>query len=264
MIGARREPHTVTSGKYRLAVCVDRPEGVHERTPAVLFCHGFTGNRVEARRLFVRMANALAVSGIASVRFDHRGCGESDGEFQDFTTDGMLEDLAVMDGFTSRLEHVDPGRLAVLGFSLGGVSASYVASHGTPMRCAAMWAPVAHPRIVHARLSRTAPSYDGYPERGYVDDRGFRISAAYLDLCATRFRPLEWIARFPNPTLFCHGTEDPVVPPEHTDDYLAARRNAADEKVLIEGADHAFGTAEMIDRLLETTANWFVRHLQGE
>ena len=50
--------------------------------PGVLLCHGFTGQRIEAHFIFVKMSRALEQAGIASLRFDFRGSGESEGRFQ--------------------------------------------------------------------------------------------------------------------------------------------------------------------------------------
>jgi len=58
----------------RLYGMLHRPEGV-AIAPAVVLCHGFTGQRIESHRLFVKMARDLAAHGIAALRFDFRGSG---------------------------------------------------------------------------------------------------------------------------------------------------------------------------------------------
>ncbi|MFA0780897.1 MAG: hypothetical protein RJAPGHWK_002418, partial [Candidatus Fervidibacter sp.] len=60
------------------------PDGTSDtgkKVPAVAMCHGFTGNRIEAHRLFVKAARHFVQHGIAVLRFDFRGSGESEGDF---------------------------------------------------------------------------------------------------------------------------------------------------------------------------------------
>jgi len=40
------------------------------RAPAVVLCHGFTGNRIESHRLFVHAARELCRRSFAVLRFD--------------------------------------------------------------------------------------------------------------------------------------------------------------------------------------------------
>jgi pimeloyl-ACP methyl ester carboxylesterase len=54
------------------------------RLPTVVFVHGFANNRME-NRSFVQMSRLLENEGMASVRFDLSGHGESDGDFFDVT-----------------------------------------------------------------------------------------------------------------------------------------------------------------------------------
>ncbi|MEM0011325.1 MAG: alpha/beta hydrolase, partial [Candidatus Bathyarchaeia archaeon] len=42
------------------------------KSPAVMMCHGFTGQRMEAHFLFVKTARRLAQNGITVLRFDFR------------------------------------------------------------------------------------------------------------------------------------------------------------------------------------------------
>src|ERR1035441_774266 len=88
--------------------------------PALSMFHGFTGNRFEPHQLFVKTARRLAKDGIAVLRFDFRGSGESEGDFKDITVPGEIEDGRESLNFLSAQPEVDPNRLGILGLSMGG------------------------------------------------------------------------------------------------------------------------------------------------
>src|SRR3712207_7992900 len=68
-----------------------------------------------------RFAERFADSGIAALTFDPRHLGDSDGEpRQLIDVDRQRADLAAALRFARSLEGIDPRRIAVWGFSLGG------------------------------------------------------------------------------------------------------------------------------------------------
>ena len=61
--------------------------------PSVVVLHGFTGNRIEGHRNFVLLARKLAARGVACLRFDFRGSGESQGDFSEMTPASLQQAL---------------------------------------------------------------------------------------------------------------------------------------------------------------------------
>jgi hypothetical protein len=116
--------------------------------PGVLFCHGFTGNRVEPQRLFLEFARRLTRQGLAVLRFDFGGHGESEGAFQDLTLTGELQDVKAAWDHLGACPKVDASRRALLGFSLGG----YMAARSAPRleasgaKALVLWSAVDDPR----------------------------------------------------------------------------------------------------------------------
>ncbi len=255
----RHDIGTFQSGPFELVYSVSLPDGPGPH-PGVLFCHGFTGHRIESRRMYSRLARRLAAAGIASFRFDHRGCGDSEGDFSDFTPTGMLEDLdAALGVFLSR-PWLERGRMAVVGYSLGGLAASYVLGRCADFCTAVYWAPVARPDIIRDRLA-TLDGFELYRQQGYFDLSGFRVSRAYIDYIGEIARPLDWVREFPGPILFLHGADDDIVKPEQSERYIAVRKNPGDRKVVVPGADHSFSTAPLIDRVLDESEAWLLARL---
>ena len=79
-------------GNERLHGMLHLPVNAAAPHPCVLMLHGFTGTSIEPHRLFVLMARAFASAGIAALRFDFRGSGQSEGFFSDMTLTRELED----------------------------------------------------------------------------------------------------------------------------------------------------------------------------
>src|SRR5262249_37930400 len=94
--------------------------------PAVLV-HGGGVTRDEGG-FFTRMAAALADAGIASLRFDMRAHGESEGDQRDLTLAGVVNDIrAATDHARATLGR---GPVHLLGTSFGGgVSAFFAATY---------------------------------------------------------------------------------------------------------------------------------------
>lgn len=66
--------------------------------------HGFGSSRDEIGGLFATQASALAESGIASLRIDFRGFGESAGEAADMTINGLIEDVRIARAYLEAVE----------------------------------------------------------------------------------------------------------------------------------------------------------------
>lgn len=109
-----------------------------EPAPVVLMLFGFLGHRGEwpiagtEEGPYARAARLWAERGIASLRIDYRGSGESQGSFADATISSEAADGLGAFRFIEADPRLDGERLAVLGWSLGGPVASLVAKASQP------------------------------------------------------------------------------------------------------------------------------------
>ena len=63
----------------KLAALIQKPElKAGEQCPMVIFCHGFSGTKDGP--MFELICDTLQAHGIASIRFDFNGHGQSEGE----------------------------------------------------------------------------------------------------------------------------------------------------------------------------------------
>ena len=70
----------IQSGKLKLAGIIHIPANLKtgERSPAFVICHGFGGHKDGPQQIWT--ANKLASMGYVTLRYDFRGCGESEGK----------------------------------------------------------------------------------------------------------------------------------------------------------------------------------------
>lgn len=91
---------------------------------AVVLVHGGGVTREEGG-FFTRLATGLSEAGVASLRFDLRGHGDSEGQQEDLTLSAILNDIRVA---LAWLRAAGIERLSLLGASFsGGVCAYYAA-----------------------------------------------------------------------------------------------------------------------------------------
>lgn len=97
--------------------------------PVCVFCHGyFQSNRVGPFGLYVQVARALASHGVACLRFDCRGFGESEGNYLEVSYRGLAKDLANAVKVAKKIAGVDTRRVGLIAHSLGANIAIQVAS----------------------------------------------------------------------------------------------------------------------------------------
>ena len=225
--------------------------------PGVVFFHGFTGDRMESHWLFVKCSRALAQAGIASLRFDFYGSGESEGEFREVTLQGEIADAHAAIEYFRRHIGIDATRTGLIGLSLGGAIAAIVAPQTHP-KAVVLWAALAHPGHLRA-LAETASA----PIAGTDGGREFgsqHVSPRFLDN-VDEIDPLKSIARFKSPTLIIHPEKDGYLPLSHPEDFFQAAGSLIKEKIIIPGADHTFTSLAWEREVIDRTVEWFRKYL---
>lgn len=213
-------------------------------TQAVLFVHGGGVTREEGG-FFTRLATGLAGAGIASLRFDLRGHGASEGRQEELTLSSILNDIRVMLAHVRKTTGADD--ITLLGASFGGgICAYYAAKRPEDVSRLVLF----NPQLDYKR--RTIDSRDYW-----TDDSISEAAAAELtERGALQFtptlrhgrpilnevfwlRPHEALGEVQAPTLVVHGTSDTLVPFESSRDAVA-RFTAPVQLVPVEGSQHGF------------------------
>lgn len=107
-----------------------RLERPHEKPcPLVLMLHGFGGDGglSGGDAWYQHLSSCLTARGLATLRFDFNGHGQSEGEFSHMTVYNELEDASVFLRYAMALENVT--EIYVLGHSQGGVVGGMLAGY---------------------------------------------------------------------------------------------------------------------------------------
>jgi dipeptidyl aminopeptidase/acylaminoacyl peptidase len=232
------------------------PEG-RGRFPAALLLHGFTGNKSETHRMFVKLSRQLVQHGIASLRFDFRGSGDSAGDFEDLTIRSEVADALEAIRFLAHHKRINSRRLALVGFSMGGAVASHVVGRErSRFKSLVLWAPVAEGAGILDELS-TPEAVNSLAETGITDYEGNLVGLQFVRQFAD-MKPLREIVKSKCPVLILHGSRDQTVPPHHSEMYekvLNAHKRMV-KKVVVAGADHTFNKHVWEQRVLTETIDW--------
>ena len=156
-----------------------------EEMPLVVLCHGFTGNR-QGDGHFAPLAEDLAANGIATVRLDFAGCGDSTEPYANYTLANMAADVDSVIGYMQAT--YGTGKTALVGHSMGGRLASLYPQLGQyPVTALALWSPANGAGLQgleflsidnFAAVEEMAARADA---EGSVAAWGVELSAAYID-----------------------------------------------------------------------------------
>lgn len=238
-----------------------RPDA--DTPPVALLLHGFTGQRHEAtvpslgQGVFAHTAARLADAGIASLRIDFRGSGDSTAgsTFAETTPERQIADAAAALTWIGRQSDLDGTSVHVVGWSFGGLVAASLAGRDDRVASVSLWNPVALPRAtfegilgaqIFAAGLATAPDAP-------VPDAQPSLNGAFFAGVADA-DPVAAIARFSGPAMIAQGTDDPVIPDGSAEALAAA--HPGPQVLWQPPMDHAFDIdegSETLDALIDRT-----------
>lgn len=238
------------------------PEHMNGKIPLVILFHGFMNNKCEHYFSFVEVSRELEKLGIASIRCDFIGSGESDGAFEDMSVETEIRDGISILRYAQSLDYVDRDKIGILGMSLGGLVAGIIAGrHPEEVKALCLWAPAAI-AIRNAKKGRVGDAdLRSALATGVADLNGHRIGRKFIEDASNLDLKAE-IKPYPNNVLIIWGENDPVVPPEIVQEYSDAYGGRL-EKHMIKGVGHVFETVNARMEKLEATLRFFASELLG-
>jgi len=231
---------TFLSGRFRLKGVLHLPDA--EKPPIVIGCHGLESSGDSPKQ--TALAAKCNRAGIAFFRFDHRGCGGSEGNFQEVTSlESRREDL--ISAYKAMKEMKTFTNLTGLfGSSFGGTVCISAAETICPASIVTFAAPV------------RSSSINGAINKPDVSEKSgilFHKSNFHFDISA-KLPPISNM-------LVIHGESDCIVPVSNGCDIY--RHVSEPKKLLIQkGGDHLMSNPVHQHEFIEETMIWFKSHLQ--
>ena len=222
-----------------------------------LFAHCFTCSKdLKAVR---HISNALTLEGIAVLRFDFTGLGESAGDFSDTTFSSNVDDLLTAAAY---LETHHGGPELLIGHSLGGAAVLQAASRIPASRAVVTIGAPAEPSHVtrHLQSSMDRIQSDGQAVVNLAG-REFTIKKAFIDdLEETRME--ETIRELDRALLVMHAPMDNVVGVDNAARIFKAARHPK-SYVSLDTADHLLSDTADSRYVGRLVASWAARYIQS-
>lgn len=225
----------------------------NEKLPAVILFHGFTGTKLEPHRLFLKISRALENIGFASFRFDFLGSGESDGNFEEMTVSGEIEEAHAILDFVKKDARIDSKKISVIGLSMGGLVASVLAGdRKNDIEKLVLMAPAGN---MYELIEESAKVFQAYPDLPVIDYDGNLIGRQFSEDLKT-INVFDRAKEYEKDVLIIHGTKDPTVPFETSNLY---QQKSYDGRAIIhpiEEGDHTFNKFEWEKEVIETICSF--------
>jgi dienelactone hydrolase len=243
----------------------------------VVLIHGWSGTRIGPHRMLVDMARRLVAAGMATLRFDLRGRGDSEGDAAKSDLDGMIEDTLYAAAYLERETGAE--RVALLGICSGANVALGAASVRPDIHALALWSalPFQPDRRAAQRRRRWWHYLKQYAQkalnwrtwarlaRGEVNVKmAGRVVAGEASKPPGEDNPkdsardiMKDLSSYPGRMLFVTGTLDPDGMAGREVFRSFCRAHACDARFeLIEGANHSYYDAAHAERVMGLTLRW--------
>ncbi len=240
-----------------------RPYG-RQVSPAVVMCHGFAGQKIGKYRIYVLIAQRLAEMGIASLRFDFRGSGESEGNFADMTIESEVSDVQKCLEFVRNHPNIDSSRIGLLGNSFGGAIATLAAGSDGHIQSLALLAALFDSRQWQKQweaLNQNKNDLVMQKELSRILDGNVPGPAFYQSFFKLNLKPS--LALLDSvPLLHIYSEKDERIGIEQAECYKKCRENAANTQYLwLQKSDHDFSVTEERLKVVDAVAEWFANTL---
>jgi uncharacterized protein len=211
-----------------------------KRPPCVIASHGLLSSKESEK--FIALGERLSQEEIAMLRFDFRGCGESEGSLEEDTVSRRVADLTAAVEFMRSYPGMGKKR-GLLGSSLGGYLSLIKASMDKEIRTTVIWATPFH--LDDLKSKKEGEDYPP-PKEAFLQD-----------LSNHRILPL--LPKISN-CLVIHGSQDELVSMDQAWEIFQGLASPKEIRV-IEGGDHRLTNPAHRQRAIDLTTAWFKKFL---
>ena len=241
-----------------LAGLLELPEHAEEITAFALFAHCFTcGKDIAAAS---RISRALAARGIAVLRFDFTGLGNSDGDFANTNFSSNVDDLVHA---AKALESRYRAPQILVGHSLGGAAVLSAAVKLDSVKAVVtIGAPATAQHVAHLFKDKASQINQQGEAIVALGAREFSIKKQFLD-DIEQYSSAERIRDLRVALLVFHSPVDNVVSVDEAGKIFQAAWHPK-SFISLDKADHLLSKAADAEYVASTLASWAARYLNLE
>ncbi len=250
LAGTLTLPAGATGSRPVAAIVTITGSGAQDRDEALSGVKGY--------RLFRQFADSLGRRGIAVLRMDDRGYGESTGDFKGATSADFADDIRAGLAYLRTRPEIDATRLGLLGHSEGGLIAPLVALHEPELRGIVLLAgPSKGGREILQFQLRNLIEHDSALTGAKKDSALATVDARIDSLGASNpwmkffldYDPLATARQVKTPVLILNGGTDQQVTP--------------DQVPVLEAAFHSAGNPDVTAHVFPNLNHLFIHDTSG-
>lgn len=236
---------TIPVGKEKLAGLLYIPSGDKlEKYPSVVVFHGRGSSKNRER--YQMLGKKLADTGILTLIFDFRGCGESPGKLENMTVADGYEDAVAGYLFLKSHELCDSARIGVWGGSFGGYQGALLVQEH-PVKSLILAAP------------------DIYKDEWWIETPESVRNERFSFKRAANFsktKGIKSIRKYSNSLLVIEHEKDEEIPHSVTQAYFdnAIQAKLREIKTIL-SAPHALHAEPYMSQSVKIAVDWFIRTL---
>lgn len=248
------EPKIQKDGKL-ISTLVSLPDDSTNPSVVIMLHGGPGGRKIGPGRIYETLTEALVKKGIATIRFDFLGEGDSEGKYADMTFAGQRTE------YQQILNYVRSSRFKSIGLlaeSYGGATA--VAEYTSDIKCLGLLWPTIHLADTSFKIYLTPERLIELDKSGVITDGDFQIGREFIRELQEGGNVLHHVDRIVAPTVIIHGNSDNEVPYQQSQ-AIFERLGNPKKLWIIEGAGHAIDDPVLLPGIEKELIEWFTKYL---
>jgi len=231
-----QEELSFSSDDFQLKGTLHLPKNI-EQPPVVIGSHGLFSNSHSPKQ--IELARACNAQGFAFFRFDHRGCGESEGKFKEVTSfNSRYTDLVNAVNFIRERKEIG-GKIGLFGSSLGGAVCLFYAKQAGGLDAV----------ITNAAPLRSDSIIKTLEEEENIDEKK-DIPSSHL-----QFNISEKISGISRILIF-HGDSDKIVSPSEAH-RIYQKIVMPKRLIMLKNGDHEMSLKENQGKFIRESILWY-------
>ena len=228
-----------------------------ENFPLLVLVHGWGGHHLGTRnRSFVLASRFFAKKGFNVVRFDFRGCGNSEGNFRDQTITSNIKYLKAIVNYCLKNFHLNK-KIVLIGHSQGFYVSMFACKTIKFVKGLVSW--MGRVSDLNEFLSKVR--LEELKRRKILEEFDYYVVSEKYLKDSMKYNSSKLIKRLTLPVLLIYGERDNIVPVCEGLKFKRLRKKNVTLRIIKE-LNHHFEGEKVRKKVFNLTYKWIVRHIR--